>query len=298
MSEGTLILGEWNGKRIRVNPADSDYVNATDMCQSAGKLWGHYWQNSTTQEFAAALSGSIGIPIDQLILSVSGGSNDSRGTWVHRRVALHLAQWCSPEFSVWVTGKIEQLMTTGRVVLHQEHQEAELMQSGPGLSILRDILTEVKEQREDHRLTVRCCYDTLEALKKAPTRKLESVVESQLIRTEGGIPQVPIGYGDKIDVLQGGRHVVEVKHASDWKHACGQVQRYARQIENATKRIHLFLRPEEHQWSETKRQEMEEHCRESGIRVTWHEWTFEALPERQQMLPLVVDTTIYSQVQQ
>jgi hypothetical protein len=151
----------------------------------------------------------------------------------------------------------------------------------------KQLITEVKEQREDHRLTVKCCYETLEAMKGAPVRRLEAAVESQLQRTEGGQRQVPIGYNDKIDILIGDRHVIEIKHWSEWKNAIGQVQRYARQIPNATKRIHLFLRPEEKPLSSGKLADMEEHCLESGVQLTWHEWTFEELPQRQQMLPLI-----------
>ena len=80
-------------------------------------------------------------------------------------------------------------------------------------------------------------------------------------------PNVPVGFNDKIDVLQSDRHVIEVKEARNWKHALGQVGRYAREIPRATKRIHLFIRPEEKQWSDSKRIEMEEHCRESGVHI-------------------------------
>ena len=281
-----LILGEWNDRRIRVNAADPDYINATDMCGACGKAWSNWLTNDGSENILCELERSLGIPRDRIVVSVTAGPNNARGTWVHRRLAIVLAQWCSPAFAVWVAEKIEQLMTTGKVVVHREHQEAELSESPQTIGILRDILHEVKEQREDHRLTVRCCFETLEAMKRAPTRKLEAAVEAQLVRTEGGQRQVPIGYNDKIDVLQKSRHVVEIKHASEWKNAAGQVTRYARQIANSTKRIHLFLRPEEKPWSDAKRLEMEEDCRERGVSVTWHEWTFEALPQRQTLLHL------------
>lgn len=40
-----------------------------------------------------------------------------QGTWIHRRVAIHLAQWCNAKFAVRVSGWVEELLTTGRVIL-------------------------------------------------------------------------------------------------------------------------------------------------------------------------------------
>jgi hypothetical protein len=74
------------------------YVNATAMCKAAGKLIGHWSQTADTKKVIAALSGSIGIPIDLLVQSIMTGPNAQCGTWVHEKVALHLANWCSPEF--------------------------------------------------------------------------------------------------------------------------------------------------------------------------------------------------------
>lgn len=91
------------------------YWSATAMCQATGKLWGHYFANKTTQEFLAALSRSIGIPIDLLVQVKADGPNILRGTWVHRRVAIHLAQWCNPDFAVQVSAWVEDLLTKGRV---------------------------------------------------------------------------------------------------------------------------------------------------------------------------------------
>lgn len=90
------------------------YVNATAMCKAGGKLFGHYRENRQTKDFLAALSRSIGIPIDQLVATSSTGANEARGTWVHPQVAINLAQWISPEFAVkvtqwvfdWMSGKI------------------------------------------------------------------------------------------------------------------------------------------------------------------------------------------------
>ena len=90
------------------------FVNATAMCKAGGKLFGDYRRLQTTNQFLEALSRSMGIPIDQLVVIVVSGANELRGTWVHPQVAIHLAQWISPEFAVkvtqwifdWMSGKI------------------------------------------------------------------------------------------------------------------------------------------------------------------------------------------------
>jgi hypothetical protein len=82
---------------------DDGYFNATAMCAAAGKLIGHYRENKQTVAFLEELAGSIGIPIDRLVVSIMDGANDLRGTWVHPYVAVHLAQWLSPRFAVQVS---------------------------------------------------------------------------------------------------------------------------------------------------------------------------------------------------
>jgi hypothetical protein len=70
-----------------VTPHDQ-YVNATAMCQATGKAWFDYWRLQTSQAFVAALSDKTGIPAESLVESRTGRAG---GTWVHRRIALHLA---------------------------------------------------------------------------------------------------------------------------------------------------------------------------------------------------------------
>ena len=121
------------GKQIQVELDDHVYINATRLCLSSGKAWSNYKQNATTLRYLSALAKNLEMPVEPyldsnegspgfprghprhphpaLIIQVVGGSNDGRGTWVHRRVAIHLAQWISPEFSVWVTDLIERYAT-------------------------------------------------------------------------------------------------------------------------------------------------------------------------------------------
>ena len=84
--------------------ADDGYIHATAMCQAAGKHFPHYMTNDTTQEYMNALSLDVGIPTSKLVKVIKGrGDRVKQGTWVHPKVAIHLAQWLSPDFAVQVT---------------------------------------------------------------------------------------------------------------------------------------------------------------------------------------------------
>jgi hypothetical protein len=133
---GIATLGSYNDTLIECRPSD-EFINATAMCQATGKRWAKYWENQQTQEFITALARQIGVGpnSDRLVSQIMDGPNHQRGTWVHRRVAIHLAQWCSPDFAVWVSGQIEAIMT-GRQVAHREHAEAAIVDIQNDISVL------------------------------------------------------------------------------------------------------------------------------------------------------------------
>lgn len=97
-----LVPHTYQGSLIQQRAVDG-YINATAMCKAAGRLWGHYRENNNTTKYLAALSTDIGIPITVLVQSIKGGDVEAQGTFVHPQVALHLAQWLSPQFAVKVT---------------------------------------------------------------------------------------------------------------------------------------------------------------------------------------------------
>jgi len=76
--------------------------------------------NNWTQQFLTALSTDIGYPISEIIQVVKGGDPGRQGSWIHPKVAIHLAQWCSPEFAVLVSKWVFELLTTGRVELQPQ----------------------------------------------------------------------------------------------------------------------------------------------------------------------------------
>jgi hypothetical protein len=91
-----------NNVIISQNALDG-YINATAMCDAAGKKLSHYLENASTKAFVGELSNDTGIPVSQLIQIVKGGYPQQQGTWVHPQVAIHLGQWASAKFAVLVS---------------------------------------------------------------------------------------------------------------------------------------------------------------------------------------------------
>ncbi|WP_019500869.1 KilA-N domain-containing protein [Pseudanabaena sp. PCC 6802] len=95
-----------NGFAIRPRPGDG-YFDGTLMCKANGKLIADYLRLDSTKAYLAALSCNMGIPISLLIETRKGNTKKyEQGTWVHPQVAIHLGQWCNPEFAVWVTNLV------------------------------------------------------------------------------------------------------------------------------------------------------------------------------------------------
>lgn len=107
----TLIEREVNNSIIEQRSNDG-YINATALCAVAGKRWHNYARNETTDHFLKALEAKTRIRVTELIQEVRSGSG-TVSTWIHPKVAIHLAQWLSAEFAVqvsewvyeWMSGK-------------------------------------------------------------------------------------------------------------------------------------------------------------------------------------------------
>jgi hypothetical protein len=103
----SIIEHVYNG--VTVLQREDGYWNASAMCRANGKTWSDYWRNQTTQAFINELSAVLQIPRTELVQTQQGGTPHLQGTWVHRRVAVHLAKWCSPLFAVRVATWVEEL---------------------------------------------------------------------------------------------------------------------------------------------------------------------------------------------
>ncbi len=132
-----LISRDFHGARIRQR--SDGYLNATDMCQANGKRLNDYLRLKITNEFLKELSKSTGLPIEPQngksrfgenkgLTEITHGGNDA-GAWVHPKVAIYLAIWCSPEFAVLVTDWVHELLTKGSVSLDPKLEIAPFAQA-------------------------------------------------------------------------------------------------------------------------------------------------------------------------
>ena len=102
-------------------------IDATALCKAGNKKLNHYIENKNTKEYLDALESDTGIPVSQLITIHKGNSKSfTQGTWVHRKVGYHLAQWLSPKFAVQVSNILDELFITGKVELGNEKSNEEL----------------------------------------------------------------------------------------------------------------------------------------------------------------------------
>lgn len=126
---GSTIIRYWNNRTIRQRK--DGYLSATDMCQACNKLFADWKRLKATTEYLQALQESMGYPIDQLIdINESTGTNENRGTWVHRRISIRLAQWLSPSFAVKVDEWTEELMLNGKVELQPDQSQIQPIDKG------------------------------------------------------------------------------------------------------------------------------------------------------------------------
>lgn len=100
------------GDGIVEQRATDGYINATALCAAAGKRWHNYYRNEASGHFLRALAAKTRIRVLDLIQEVRSESGVPC-TWVHPKVAIHLAQWLSADFAVqvsewvydWMSGK-------------------------------------------------------------------------------------------------------------------------------------------------------------------------------------------------
>ncbi|MGL5956809.1 MAG: KilA-N domain-containing protein [Brevinema sp.] len=93
---------------------EDGYVNATALCRSAGKELGGYLRNDTTNEFLNELSEAMQICMTSLVQINKGAGvkKYEQGTYIHPKVAIHLGQWLSPKFAVFVSNVVFDFMNS------------------------------------------------------------------------------------------------------------------------------------------------------------------------------------------
>lgn len=183
MKSSSLVTRSWNGHAIQRRRADG-YVNATAMCQVAGRRWHHYAQLLRSAEYIRALEGSAGIPADLLAQTMVTGPNAGRGTWVHPRLAVDLARWISPEFAVWMDGwileELEAKAKPAQLALPFSNQDAAEMIDLACADLSRTAERLAAMTGHPHRSSLEVARDCLDLLKRrlATVERLLPTVQS------------------------------------------------------------------------------------------------------------------------
>ena len=104
-----------NNKVVSVDMAElikkeNLYFNATEIAKQFGKLSKDYLDNKQTKEYILARCGKDNCPFENFVKVTKGGKH--QGTWLHQKLAIDFARWCSPEFAVelddWVLHKLQE----------------------------------------------------------------------------------------------------------------------------------------------------------------------------------------------
>lgn len=126
-----------------------NYISGTQMAKACGKRISHWLENVQAAELCytlAAEKGDVGIPVmaewqgfkasEKVkiaknnnywgFIKVKKGGNDSEltGTFLHKELAIIFATWCNPQFALWVSRNIIELMTQGTVKLNDKQYQS------------------------------------------------------------------------------------------------------------------------------------------------------------------------------
>lgn len=198
----TLILED--GRQVEIPMREDGYILATKMCQLANKQLVNWRNSPDTKKFTRLVIGHTKLTEEQLIIVKRGGNNKSeQGTWVHPKLAIHLAMWLSSSFCFQVSNWIEEWCS------HREENH-------------KKFLYEIYNLECDN----------------PPENKEEKQIQLRLHQELGGAMEVEtkVGY---IDLLTADE-IIEIKEGKYWKHAVGQILMYAVEYPHHKKRIHLF----------------------------------------------------------
>jgi KilA-N domain len=101
-----IVKHDYNGNQIKQRVSD-DFVCLTDMAKVEGRLIADYLRLESTKAYVEALSETMGIPIESLVV-VKGGRNGS--TFAHPEIAMDCAQWVSIPFRIWANRTLVQVV--------------------------------------------------------------------------------------------------------------------------------------------------------------------------------------------
>ena len=187
---------------------ENGYINATKLCAEATTKNGnkkelkHWKANTDTKVIMDEISFEVGIPHDQLSITITGGKlTIIRGTYVHPMLITPIANWISPKFAIRLGIWIE----------------------------------EWKNYSEENFSKY---YDELANLEASQNSCKEFTIKNILKKKYKGKTEVPTEMG-YIDLLTNNL-LIEIKCYDNWKCALGQLIAYSIEYPNKKKCMYLF----------------------------------------------------------
>jgi hypothetical protein len=129
---------------------NDDYVNLTKMCKQANRKLNHYLRTKPTKQYQEVLSSVTNICVSNLIEIRKGGKPQEQGTYGHPLIAIHLAQWLSPEFALAVA-KLTQSYLHADISIAEDilnRTPSDSINSSTGLNVIKHIINKADENTE------------------------------------------------------------------------------------------------------------------------------------------------------
>ena len=183
-----------NDTIIPIQMREDGYINATQLCKAGGKQLCHYSENLGTKKYLEVLKSVIGLPIVELVQVKKGGTN--QGTWVHRKVAIHLAQWISPEFSVQVTNWVDELLISGSVTMGREKTNEQIQDEYKKLFESREKQLVMENESREKQLVTQLMKDNETSVIVC---KVDEFSKYNVVSEYDGYPCVYVGYVGKVN---------------------------------------------------------------------------------------------------
>lgn len=146
---------------IVIHSREDGMINATELCQAGGKKFKDWYKLDSTQSLIKAFKKDLNLsqsekvkeedsPLLQIDFSsplVDIKRGRGKGTWIYRRLAVHLACWVNHDFAVLVSKWIDELLSSGSVTLGKERDTKEVDQ------LYKD---KIKQLQQEHDLKYKC----------------------------------------------------------------------------------------------------------------------------------------------
>jgi hypothetical protein len=88
-------------------------INVSPVCERLGKRIDDYLQKEETQEFIRATAQRTGIPESCLTHRTDAYCENRNEVYLHASIMAHFCRWASPQYAVFETRFLSELMETG-----------------------------------------------------------------------------------------------------------------------------------------------------------------------------------------